>query len=289
MPSFIINKQISYVLDSLRSLAALMVVVGHIGSIIYPKLKSSIFLFFTGFGHQAVIIFFVLSGYLVSRSLFIYAPKGYRGFIKYGVDRLTRLYVVLLPALLLTYLVDNITINFFNTNSYFSYIKERLGLSTLIGNIVFLQDILVARYGSNGPLWSLAYEFWYYVTLPIVVLPFFDRRRFVVILSLLLIVIIFKFIPIEIIKYSIIWIIGCALWFIRKPILRDERYSVYLLVIVVLFSGFDFFQQKYIGFLFDVLIAASIGMVINSYQYCKMRGNHYSEVSKLFSDFSYSV
>jgi peptidoglycan/LPS O-acetylase OafA/YrhL len=37
----------------------------------------------------------------------------------------------------------------------------------LVGNIAFLQGILVPPFGSNAPLWSLAYELWYYVAFPL--------------------------------------------------------------------------------------------------------------------------
>ena len=35
------------------------------------------------------------------------------------------------------------------------------------GNALFLQTILVPVLGTNGPLWSLAYEFWYYAVFPL--------------------------------------------------------------------------------------------------------------------------
>jgi peptidoglycan/LPS O-acetylase OafA/YrhL len=36
-------------------------------------------------------------------------------------------------------------------------------LSSLIGNMAFLQPFRVTVYGGNSPLWSLSYEFWYYI------------------------------------------------------------------------------------------------------------------------------
>jgi peptidoglycan/LPS O-acetylase OafA/YrhL len=35
-----------------------------------------------------------------------------------------------------------------------------------VGNVFFLQTIVVPTFGSNGPLWSLANEFWYYMLFP---------------------------------------------------------------------------------------------------------------------------
>jgi peptidoglycan/LPS O-acetylase OafA/YrhL len=43
---------------------------------------------------------------------------------------------------------------------------DHLGPEVLLGNLVFLQAILVPTWGSNGPLWSLAFEFWFYIWFP---------------------------------------------------------------------------------------------------------------------------
>jgi len=64
---------VSNTLNFLRWISAFMVVIGHLKlflfvnrSELYDKsLFSEIFYFFTGFGHQAVMIFFFVSGYLV--------------------------------------------------------------------------------------------------------------------------------------------------------------------------------------------------------------------------------
>ncbi len=41
-----------------------------------------------------------------------------------------------------------------------------MGIGTFLGNMFFLQTIVVPTFGSNGPLWSLANEFWYYILFP---------------------------------------------------------------------------------------------------------------------------
>ena len=38
------------------------------------------------------------------------------------------------------------------------------------GNFFFLQSIVSPVFGSNGPLWSLSYEFWYYIIFPALIL-----------------------------------------------------------------------------------------------------------------------
>jgi hypothetical protein len=36
-------------------------------------------------------------------------------------------------------------------------------LIAFLGNFAFLQTICVPIFGTNGPMWSLANEFWYYI------------------------------------------------------------------------------------------------------------------------------
>ena len=64
---------VSTFLNISRWVAAFLVVIGHIRHLLFVDLKyvehKTLFIkgmyFFTGFGHEAVIVFFVISGYLV--------------------------------------------------------------------------------------------------------------------------------------------------------------------------------------------------------------------------------
>ena len=63
----------------MRALAALAVLGGHVRALSLssynqldsPNILQKMFYFLTGFGHQAVIIFFVISGFLIGRSSYI--------------------------------------------------------------------------------------------------------------------------------------------------------------------------------------------------------------------------
>jgi len=56
---------------------------------------------------------------------------------------------------------------------------KHIGPVTFLGNVAFLQTVLVPVYGSNGALWSLANEFWYYVLFPLGVVAILKSRRLV--------------------------------------------------------------------------------------------------------------
>ena len=100
-------------LDMLRGLAALGVVIGHVrGFVIVPYAMSSsdlfgsLFYFCTSVGHQCVLAFFALSGFLVGGQALEAILAGNWNLPQYLLKRLTRLWVVLLPALFLTWIFE---------------------------------------------------------------------------------------------------------------------------------------------------------------------------------------
>ena len=60
----------------------------------------------TDCGHQAVIWFFVISGFLVGGSVVNDIRRDRFQFGRYAINRFSRLYVVLIPALLIGYCID---------------------------------------------------------------------------------------------------------------------------------------------------------------------------------------
>jgi peptidoglycan/LPS O-acetylase OafA/YrhL len=99
------KKDLSIYLDILRVLAAATVFLAHLSSM---KNSGGFLWQFQNFGHPAVIVFFVLSGYLIQYSV----TARENTLIDYAVARLGRLYSVVIPALLLTYVLDRIGASF---------------------------------------------------------------------------------------------------------------------------------------------------------------------------------
>ena len=101
-------------LDALRGIAAVGVCLSHLRDFFfvdYPHpahknlLLAAIHLV-SGLRHQWVIVFFVLSGYLVGGSVLRSMALGRWSWREYLLNRLTRLYIVLVPALVLGGLLD---------------------------------------------------------------------------------------------------------------------------------------------------------------------------------------
>ena len=177
--------QTSNHLDLVRGVAALAVLVCHTRAVLFGAFvdpaKASwprLLLDLSGsFGHAAVMVFFVLSGFFIAGSVIRDDRAGRWSWRNYLVNRLARLYVVLLPGLLLTVAWDLGGLAWIGDRplpsdnaggmvTSMAETRDRLTLPTLTGNVFFLQEVAVPTFGSNGSLWSLTNEWWYYVMFP---------------------------------------------------------------------------------------------------------------------------
>jgi peptidoglycan/LPS O-acetylase OafA/YrhL len=142
-------------LDLLRISAALMVFISHLSW----NLISGGFLWPLQFiGHDGVIVFFVLSGFVISHA----AATHEKSFLHFQVARFGRLYSVVVPALVLTFLFDQIGLA--QDPSKYMLARESEPLLRLLASGLFLSqswgwDLYTL---GNDPFWSLPYEFWYY-------------------------------------------------------------------------------------------------------------------------------
>jgi peptidoglycan/LPS O-acetylase OafA/YrhL len=89
----------------------------------------------------------------------------------YAIDRVTRLWIVLIPVFVLTLGVGIITakvdpgaVSLVSGNEY--------SATAFLGNLAGLQKIVVPTFGGNFPLWSLSNETWYYILFPLLVIMF---------------------------------------------------------------------------------------------------------------------
>jgi peptidoglycan/LPS O-acetylase OafA/YrhL len=188
-------------MDAMRCVLAVTVAFAHAWYLLiadYPGQTSTIAsagYFLAGFAHASVILFFVLSGYWITKSVDGRMTAGW-AWSSYLIDRLARLLVVLMPALAFGGALDAIGLYALQSSTHVgatdTYIlandvAETLRWQTLLGNVLFLQSIVVAPFGTNGPLWSLAYEFWFYIWFPALWISWRKRRLSLLVPTLLLI------------------------------------------------------------------------------------------------------
>ena len=186
-------KSYSVWLDAIRGIAALVVFLGHarvvfIGSFMNrvpqqaPDLAAAAGKatehapMLTSFGHMAVIVFFVLSGYLVGGGAIRTLRNGRWSGSGYAIQRLSRLWTVLIPVLILGYLLDHIGVALAAPGSLytappgqemvFDTLPQAMTFPNMLLNAIFLQGIIGVPFGTNSPLWTLSYEFWFYMAFP---------------------------------------------------------------------------------------------------------------------------
>ncbi|WP_304062845.1 acyltransferase family protein [Pedobacter glucosidilyticus] len=159
------------ILDCLRGLAALLVVLHHYltfnGQAVFnlvPRLLWNILSFLNELNNEAVLFFFVLSGFCIALATKGHLIKSKNETNLFLYKRFKRILPVYLLALLFS-LIVGWTMSKLTLPEY--------AWSNLIGNLLFLQtstgatDFWFSPYGSNGPLWSLAYEMFFYLVFPL--------------------------------------------------------------------------------------------------------------------------
>ncbi len=189
-------------LESLRGFASVYVAVGHwiLSSKTAPASLNALF----RFGQEAVIIFFILSGFVIFLS---YVKSNEHSLRKYFIRRARRIYFPFFCALIISIVVAN----------------HVFSVKQLIGNILMLQDfstgkpgIAVSSFLGNVPLWSLSYEWTFYLLFPFL-FPILqnnkDRVHYIGIFSLinLIIYILFPNHIFLVLSYFFIWWSGLEL------------------------------------------------------------------------------
>jgi peptidoglycan/LPS O-acetylase OafA/YrhL len=224
-------------LDLLRGLAAIAVFVGHwralglvnYGDLAHRSLVVGALYALSTLGHQAVMVFFVLSGYFVGGSVLRQVRAGTWSWRTYAVTRFTRLALVLWPSLLLCAALDYAGMHFFGRagvyggSPAYGTVIEGPVAGTLtpgiaLGNALFVQGILVPTFGSNGALWSLSYELWYYVAFPLLVLAVAPGRAAAErATSAVLLAVVLAFVGGPIRVYFLIWLMGAGIAAVPPP------------------------------------------------------------------------
>lgn len=140
-------------LDLMRAVASFVVLVGHAAEIFTMQGVPL-------WGHQAVMLFFVLSGYVISHT----ATTRETDLQTFLVARFARLWSVLGPAILLTLVCDGIGRTLAIHPESYAHIPADYPLVRLIAILTFTSESWVSiQPFSNGAAWSLCVEFWYYL------------------------------------------------------------------------------------------------------------------------------
>lgn len=190
-------------IDLIRFLAALMVLVCHYRGAFFveygllPESQQTPLMFFfysvTRLGHEAVLVFFVLSGFLVGGRAIERISKNQFRPKDYTIDRAVRILLPLMSSLLFALIVRLV-------------IRENPRFDVLLGNLFSLQGIACAPY--SEPFWSLSYEVWFYILMFAIGYCSVHRGRNKMLLGLFLLLICFLVFTKLNVTYLFVWILG---------------------------------------------------------------------------------
>jgi len=220
------NNLTSLYLDLVRVLAAFCVVFHHYNNHIIDVNRQV----FPNVGQEAVIVFFVLSGFVIS---WVVEVKDKKVTI-FLAKRFARFYSVMIPSLGIIFLSYLITISI-NPDIYPDYIN--VGMNFVLPKIIttlgflnynsFLYDV---RLPTASPFWSLTYEFWYYIILATII--FIPKKK----IAFLCCFGIFIFLGIKPLLLWPTWLLGSLTYHISKKVKWRRRFAsqVFLLSLISL-------------------------------------------------------
>ena len=216
-----------------------------------PDPLTLVFYTATSFGRDAVMIFFVLSGYFISGSILRDRADHRWSWTRYLVNRLARLQLVLIPGLLLTLFWDSLGLSLYGSHPAYTGepqpwahdffpVADRFSVRAFLMNVVFLQMIAAPPFGSNDPLWSLSNEFWYYVLFPLALVALTTPRRLArTIVYLAIFIALLVAVGAWIAVYFPIWLFGTLVYVLPQiPALKRRFPLAVTLGLLLLFCGF---------------------------------------------------
>jgi peptidoglycan/LPS O-acetylase OafA/YrhL len=267
-------------------------------------LPERAWLFFASFelGHHAVIGFFVMSGFLVGGAAIKRLRQEEPFLLDYFIHRVARIYLVLLPAILLTALLDTLGRRLFAGAGVYEipFLQEHYNPLLIVTDILNLQGVVARYYGTNGPLWSVAYEFWYYILFPGLLLPFCraypQRQGHRIAIGALALVAIVSLKQSWFALGLLIWGMGAAAVFPARPFIRSMPIALLINIAVVLalritISGETLAQHPALQHVSDVISAAAFANLILTLRFAgtRMWPLLKSDMHGRLADFSFSV
>jgi len=183
MKEYKLTQGSSVLLDLIRGVSAQIVVIGH-GISFFGIFKFLHQPNFPWMQNIAVLVFFLLSGFLISYTT---VRKKLNldnySFKYYFIDRFSRIYVAFVPAIIFVLFIDLLSI-YVNSEAY--SFSNAFNIKTFVGNLFMLQDYslfnllpekFITSFGSARTFWTLAIEWWIYLFFGYLILVFCKRNK----------------------------------------------------------------------------------------------------------------
>ncbi len=240
------NPYFSIYLEIARIIATLIVFLGH-GKMFYQPLAEHLDV--TNLGRDGIIIFFILSGFVITWC----ANERDKSVIDFAINRASRIYSVAIPGIILGIAASLFVSAYISEDISYQFDKPWIYLPIYL---TFTGDLwnLSETPPGNFPYWSLNYEVWYYA----IFAAFFYIRgffRWPVVFCLMMLV------GPGILSLFPLWIAGSLLYYLRNKIRLSTSIARVILaftlglIIIVKITAVDNTLDQYNavlwGFLFN--------------------------------------
>lgn len=299
--------------DMFRWVAATIVLACHARSMFYgsyydiesPTIIDMGLYSMTLFWHEAVMVFFVLSGYFIGTSVLKSISEDRFSWKHYLINRCSRLYIVLVPALVLTAILDHTGMTIFGVTSAYEEAAAHTSVMGWFASLFMAQPIYFPQFGSNGALWSLSFEFWYYLLFPAVCLVLNKKStsKSRALLSIFIIALLL-FMQFRMVAYFLVWLTGVVVAVAPIPALWKGGRFAYLFVGAVTLMGIigirALTHTRFVGIedhwpkqlCADLLVALFFGLFCYMTKYYSLNRKEMkfplSQLHKELADFSYT-
>src|SRR5436190_23565245 len=172
--------------DMVRASSALLVMFGHvrffhfqgIANVADPGPFTMFFYLVSGLQHEAVVLFFVISGFLVGGPIVGDISSRRFDAWRYLVNRFVRIYIVFVPSLVLVWVLYALVAPFLAGTRILAEIPAGpegffLNFRQFLCHAVCLQGLACSVWTKNPLLWSLGFEWALYLFAPLIVTAWF--------------------------------------------------------------------------------------------------------------------
>lgn len=252
MPSYQpLPAQFSLQLESLRGLSAVLVLFSHCFQAFIAPIDVSLYPLIRLLGQSAVMMFFVLSGFLIGHSVqknsMLHHGFNLRHFIKQRCKRILPPFYFAIGLMCLLYLIAPLV---FVTASHHIQgsglqLRHEYAISTteLWGSLFFVNGFLTDTVSANAPLWSLSYEVWFYLIAACLMLSHTPAYRYIAVL----IAIGLGLLNSQFLAYLMVWLLAfrCAFFTVHElspQLLQQSKgITVLLAICVMAWDHYQFF------------------------------------------------
>lgn len=240
-------------LESLRGLSAIVVLFSHAFQAFVAPQDVTFYSVVRLLGQSAVMMFFVLSGFLIGHSIQKNIQQNHLFSIQiYTMQRCKRILPPFLFALFWMLLLYYLAPYFFATHSHSFETVPALMLRTaydfslheLVGSIFFVNEFLTPTLSSNTPLWSLSYEVWFYILAALMAMWRYAFTQIGFVITLLIL----SVLNLQFLVYLGVWLLAFAFSFdqVRRRLdvhslkITQWIFAIFALCIAI-YDAFQFF------------------------------------------------